>query len=151
MGTTSTTRYKDVVITVSGSRAEPGKPMKMVVKSGSFEIVTDKLGGEAPSPIEYVLAALAGCFNIVSEIVAREMGITIEDLKVEVSGVLNASKLMTGVGERAGYREINVKVLVKSGATADVLRTWLERVRERCPVEDNLANPTPVRAYVEKL
>ena len=52
MGTTSTTRYKDVVITVSGSRAEPGKPMKMVVKSGSFEIVTDKLGGEAPSPIE---------------------------------------------------------------------------------------------------
>jgi len=52
---------------------------------------------------------------------------------------------------KAGYREINVKVLVKSGATADVLRTWLEGVRERCPVEDNLANPTPVRAYVEKL
>jgi uncharacterized OsmC-like protein len=125
--------------------------MKMVVKSGSFEIVTDKLGGEAPSPIEYVLAALAGCFNIVGEIVAREMGIAIEDLKVEVSGVFNASKLMTGVGERAGYREINVKVLVKSGATADVLRTWLEGVRERCPVEDNLANQTPVRAYVEKL
>ena len=81
---------------------------------------------------------------------AREMGIAIEDLKLEVSGVFNASKLMTGVGERAGYREINVKVLVKSGATADVLRTWLERVRERCPVEDNLANPTPVRAYLEK-
>jgi uncharacterized OsmC-like protein len=44
-----------------------------------------------------------------------------------------------------------VRVLVKSGATAEVLKTWLEGVRERCPVEDNLANQTPVRAYVEKL
>jgi uncharacterized OsmC-like protein len=104
-----------------------------------------------PSPIEYVLAALAGCSNIVGEIVTREMGIAIEGLKVEVSGVFNASKLMTGVGERAGYREVNVRVLVKSGATAEVLKTWLEGVRERCLVEDNLANQTPVRAYVEKL
>jgi len=149
--TVSRPTYKDVVITVSGSRVEPSKPMKMVIKSGSFEIVTDKLGGEAPSPIEYVLAALAGCFNIVGDIVAREMGISIDDLKIEVSGVFNASKLMTGAGERAGYKEISVKVAVKSSADAETLRRWLETVRERCPVEDNLANQTPVRAQVEKL
>jgi len=147
----STVKYKDVVITVSGSRVEPGKPTKMVVRSGSFEIVTDKLGGEAPSPIEYVLVALAGCFNVVGEIIAREMGISIDNLRVEVSGVFNASKLMTGVGERAGYKEISVKVAVKSDADAETLRSWLERVRERCPVEDNLANQTPVRAQLEKL
>ena len=140
-----------MVIAVSGSRVEPGKPMKMVIRSGGFEIVTDKLGGEAPSPIEYVLVALAGCFNIVGEIVAREMGISIDDLKVEVSGVFNPSKLMTGVGERAGYKELNVKVEVKSTADIEVLRTWLERVGERCPVEDNLANQTPIKALLEKL
>ncbi len=143
--------YKDMVVTVSGSRIEPDKPMKMVIKSGNFEIVTDKLGGEAPSPIEYVLAALAGCFNIVGEVIAREMGISIDDLKIGVSGVFNASKLMTGVGERAGYKEINVKVAVRSSADAETLRRWLEIVRERCPVEDNVANKTPVRAQIEKL
>jgi hypothetical protein len=39
--------------------------------------------------------------------VTREMGIAIEGLKVEVSGVFNASKLMTGVGERGFSSHIN--------------------------------------------
>lgn len=143
--------YKDQLMVVVGSRASPEKPMKTVVKSGTFEIVLDKVGGEAPSPIEYLLASLAGCVNIVGEIVAKEMGVRIEDLRVEVTGVFNASKLMTGVGDRAGYREISVSVHVKSDAQEAVLREWLERVRERCPVSDNLEAPTPVKMNVEKM
>lgn len=143
--------YKDQHITVVGTRASPDKPMKMVVKAGSYEIVLDRLGGEAPSPIEYLLASLAGCINIVGEIVAKEMNIKVGDIKVEITGTFNASKLMTGVGERAGYKELNVKVHVESSANLEVLRDWLNRVKERCPIEDNLTTPTPVKSVIEKL
>ncbi|MCX8184832.1 MAG: OsmC family protein [Sulfolobales archaeon] len=143
--------YKDQQVTVVGTRASPDKPLKMVVKAGAYEIVLDKVGGEAPSPIEYLLASHAGCINIVGEIVAKDMNIKISDLKVEIVGVFNPSKLMTGVGERAGYREISVKVFVKSEASAETLREWFSKIRERCPIEDNLANPTPIKSEIVKL
>lgn len=143
--------YKDQVIAVTGSRVSPEKPMKMVVKSGDFEIVVDKTGGEAPSPIEYLLVSLAGCVNIVGEIIAKEMNIKIEDLRIEVAGVFNPSKLMTGMGERAGYKEISLKVYVKSDAPDDILKLWLERVMGRCPIGDNLEAPTPIKKFIERI
>ncbi|MDI3476137.1 MAG: hypothetical protein PWQ95_1865 [Thermococcaceae archaeon] len=139
--------YKDMLFKVEGERLSP---MKMKVKSGNFEIVIDKLGGEAPSPIEYVLAALAGCINIVGTIVAQKMNINIEDLKVEVEGVFNPEKFMAGTGGRAGYKEIRAKVKVKTDADEETLKKWLEDVEARCPVSDNLANPTPLRVEFEK-
>ncbi len=143
--------YRDQVITVVGYRPAPDKPMKMVVKSGAHEIAVDKLGGEAPSPIEYLLASLAGCVNIVGEIVGREMGIRIDDMRIEVVGVFNAAKLMTGAGERAGYKDISVKIYAKTDASSEVLREWLRRVEERCPVEDNLTVSTPIKVSIERL
>ncbi|MEM2288220.1 MAG: OsmC family protein [Sulfolobales archaeon] len=147
----SSVSYKDQSVTIVGSRVSKDKPMKMVVKTGNYEIVLDKLGGEAPSPIEYLLAAYAGCINIVGEIVARDMNIKIHDMKVEITGVYNPSKLLTGLGERAGYKELVVKVSVASEADLDTLSEWLNSVKERCPVEDNLTRPTPIKSHLEKL
>lgn len=142
------TEMKDVVVKVSGKRVSP---TMMVVKSGEYEIITDKIGGEAPSPVEYVLAALAGCINIVGTLVAKDLGISIEGLEVNVEGVINPSKYMTGVGERAGYKEIRTEVLVRSDADLETLRKWIKLVEERCPVEDNLVNTTTVVTNVKKV
>jgi len=142
------TEMKDVVVKVSGKRVSP---TMMVVKSGKYEIITDKLGGEAPSPVEYVLAALAGCINIVGTIVAKDLGINIKDLEVNVEGVINPSKYMTGMGERAGYKEIRTEVLVRSDADLEILRKWIELVEERCPVGDNLSNTTTVITNIKKI
>ncbi len=140
-------KYKDMVIKIVGDRVSP---TKMKVKAGDFEIVMDKLGGEAPSPIDYVLAALAGCINIVGTLVAKDMGINIEDLSLEIEGVFNPGKLYGKGDQRAGYKEIRVKVKVKTDADEETLKKWLEQVEERCPVSDNLANPTPVEVKLEK-
>lgn len=147
----SSVTYKDMVITVVGWRPSPDKPTKMTIRAGNFEIMTDKLGGEAPSPIEYLLASYAGCLNIVGNIIAGEMGIKIQDLRVEITGVFNPAKLLSNKGDRAGYKEIKVKVMVKSDADEETLIKWLSRVRERCPVEDNLANPTPIEYSVQRI
>ncbi|WP_048160353.1 OsmC family protein [Thermococcus sibiricus] len=139
--------YKDMVLKVVGERLSP---MKMKVRAGNFEMVMDKLGGEAPSPIEYVLAALAGCINIVATLVAQDMGINIEDLSVEVEGVFNPAKFLGQENGRAGYKEITAKIKVKTDADEETLKKWLEQVEERCPVSDNLSNPTPIKVEFEK-
>ena len=144
----SMARYKDMKITVSGRRIGP---TKMVVKAGDFEITVDKLGGEAPSPLDYTLVALAGCMNIVGTLVAKDMKINIEDLDIEIDGTFNPGKLYGNGSERAGYKEVKVNIRVKSDADEETLKEWLERVEERCPVSDNLANVTPVHVKVERL
>lgn len=143
--------YKDMVIKVVAQRPDPNKPMKMSVKSGKLEFLVDKLGGEAPSPLEYLLASLAGCINIVGSIVAKEMGIKIEDLKIEVEGVFNPTKLFTGKGERAGFKKIKTKIYVKSDTALEKLEEWLKKVEDRCPIGDNLVNPTDIETSVEKM
>ncbi|MEM1772326.1 MAG: OsmC family protein [Desulfurococcaceae archaeon] len=145
----SKVQYKDIVLKIRGYQVPGKQPMFFCVESGNFKIYIDKVGGEAPSPLEYLLASLAGCFNIVANIVSKEMGVAIENLEVDIEGVFNPEKLYTGKGERAGFKEIRVKVHVKSNAPRDVLEKWLKIVQERCPVSDNIAEQTPVFVTLE--
>jgi len=46
--------------------------------------------------------------------------------------------------ERAGFKEIRVKVTPHADADEKTLKEWLETVESRCPISDNIANPTPV-------
>ncbi|MBC7095027.1 OsmC family protein [Thermococcus sp.] len=139
--------YKDMTIKVVGERVSP---TKMTVKAGDFEISIDKVGGEFPSPLDYTLAALAGCINIVATLVAQDMGINIEDLSIEVEGVFNPAKFLGQEDGRTGYKEIMAKIKLKTDADEETLKKWLEQVEERCPVSDNLANPTPIKVEFEK-
>lgn len=142
-------QYKDIIVKAKGYRV-PGKPPTFFcVEVSGFKVNVDKVNGEAPSPLDYQLVSLAGCFNVVCNVVAREMGIDVEDFEVEVEGVFNPEKLSTGKGLRAGYKEIRVKVRVKSKAPREVLEKLIKTVEERCPIADNLVNPTPLVVTLE--
>ncbi|EEB72936.1 OsmC family protein [Thermococcus sp. AM4] len=140
-------KYKDMPIKISGIRVSP---TKMKVVGDGFEIMVDKLGGEAPSPLHYQLAALAGCLNIVGTLVANDMKIDLEDLEVEVVGIFNPSKFMGLEDGRAGFKEIEVTIRVKTNADEETLKKWLSLVEERCPISDNLSNPTPIRIGIKR-
>ncbi|ASJ17574.1 osmotically inducible protein C [Thermococcus chitonophagus] len=141
-------KYKDLEIKVVGKAISPTKTS---IKAGDYEIVMDKLGGEAPSPIEYVLAALIGCINIVGHMVAKDMGFEIRNLEIEVTGIFNPAKFMGQDGDRAGFKSIKAVVKVDADADEETLKKWLEKVEERCPVSDNLVNPTPTEVVVKKV
>ncbi len=140
-------KYKDMPVKISGIRVSP---TKMKVVGDGFEIVVDKLGGEAPSPLHYQLAALAGCLNIVGTLVAKDLKIDVEGMEVEIVGIFNPSKFMGVDNGRAGFKEIDVTIRVKTDADEETLKKWLSLVEERCPISDNLANPTPVRIEIER-
>jgi uncharacterized OsmC-like protein len=101
--------------------------------------------------VEYILAGLAGCLNVVGHLVAKELGFTIDTLKIEVTGTINPNKLL-GVSnsERAGFKKIDLKLIPETDASIEVLVDWLKIVQERCPVKDNLMNTTLIGASVEK-
>ena len=55
------------------------------------------------------------------------MNLKIEDMRIEVEGVFNATKLFAGEGERTGFKSIRTKVYVKSDANIEKLKEWLEK------------------------
>lgn len=106
---------------------------------------------EGPSPIEYLLAGFAGCINAVGKLVANDLDIHLKSLQVEISAALDTDKyngIPTDI--RAGFSQINVVVKPTSDASPEALQQWIEQVEYRCPVQDNLINPTPVSVTVVK-
>lgn len=131
--------------------AQSESPTKTVVRARNFEMIIDEppnLGGtdDGPTPVEYVLGALAGCLTVVGHVVAKEMAFELKGVTFELSGDLDPAKFMgQSTMNRAGYQEIRVKVVPDSNASQEQLDAWLKTVESRCPVSDNLANMTPVQ------
>jgi len=134
--------------------AERENPTKVKVSAGKFTLIVDEpqnLGGtdEGANPVEFVLAALAGCLNVVGNLVAKEMGFEIKSLSFDVEGELDPAKFMGKSQDvRAGYQEITAHAHVETDADEQTLNKWLEAVESRCPVSDNLANATPVKIKI---
>lgn len=136
--------------------ASSKNPTKTVVETSSgFKIIVDepeKLGGtnDGPNPVEYILASLSGCLNVVGHMVAREMDIDLKGLSFKISGELDPARFMGKSEEvRAGYQGINVEIEADCDADDELLEDWLEAVERRCPVSDNISNSTPVKLEIK--
>lgn len=143
----------DLIFSVRGESASAAK---FIATTRQFRLVIDEpedLGGtdENANPVEYLLAGLAGCVNVVGHLVAKELGFSITNLKIEVTGNINPNKLF-GVSniERAGFKKIELKLIPETDASIETLVEWLRIVQDRCPVKDNLTNITPIKVSVEK-
>ena len=143
----------DLIFSVKG---ESNSPAKFIAKTRQFKLIIDEpegLGGtdEGANPVEYILAGLAGCLNVVGHIVAKELGFTIDKLKIELVGNINPDRLF-GVSdnERAGFKKIDLKLIPETDAPVEILVKWLKIVQKRCPIKDNLMNITPIGISLEK-
>lgn len=119
-----------------------------VSANGSNLTINDTISigsGKVPSPTDYLLAGFAGSINAVGLLVAEELGIELQSVQVEVTGELETKKA-EGIPtrSRAGFRKIEVVVKPTSEAPLALLKQWIDEVKERCPLRDNLINSTPV-------
>ncbi len=143
----------DLIFSVQG---ESSSAAKFIAKTRQFKLVVDEpedLGGtdENANPVEYLLAGLAGCINVVGHLVAKELGFSIKKLTIEISGNINPNKLFgSSNDERAGFKKIDLKLIPETDASIETLAEWLRIVEDRCPVKDNLTNITPLNVSVEK-
>lgn len=130
---------------------------KFVSKARNFNLVIDEpvdLGGtdEGANPVEFLLSAYAGCLNVVGHIVAREMGFSLHRVYIDISGNINPDRLFgKSYKDRAGFKSIRVRLSPESDATPEQLQSWLEEVERRCPINDNLKNPTSIHLNCAEL
>lgn len=121
-----------------------------------FEFVKDEppvLLGEdhGANPVEYALAALAGCLTTSLVYHAAAKGIKIDEVESTLEGDLDLHGFL-GLDEkiRNGYESINVKFKIKSDAPEEKLEELVQLAKKRSPVCDIISNPTPVNVTLEK-
>lgn len=141
---------------IFGVNAVSKSATHLEVTARQFTITVDEpptLGGAdaGPNPVEYVLAALLGCLNIVINVVAKEHGVEIREVSATAKGELNPAKFLTGVSpDRPGFQGIEVEVKIDTDADAATVASIVAEAESRCPVSDNLANITPVAINLAK-
>ena len=97
------------------------------------------------SPLEYLLAGLAGCVTTGLVFHAAERGIAIEEVESIYEGDLDLRGFL-GLSDdvRSGYEKINITLRIKSKASREQLEELVEIAKGRSPVFDVLSNPVPV-------
>jgi len=110
--------------------------------------------GKAPTPVEFLLHAIAACLTAGLANIAAARGITLTEVRSTVEGDINLLGIL-GLGEavgqpvRNGYEGIRVTFQVKGDAPDATLRALVEQSRARSAVYDVLTNGVPVEIVVE--
>jgi len=103
----------------------------------------------APTPVETVLAALAGCLTAGVASVAQNRGIQLRSVKAVVEGKHNILGILGGDPEvRNGFNDINVRFDIDADASDEDIAALVAQSQKRSAVFDALTNPTNVTVSV---
>lgn len=101
-----------------------------------------------PTPVEYLLHALAACLTSGLANIAAARGVTLDKVTSTVEGDINLLGILGLSDEvRNGFEHIKVSFTV-SGDDPDKLRKVVEQSRRRSAVYDMLTNGVPVTIEV---
>jgi uncharacterized OsmC-like protein len=103
----------------------------------------------APTPVEYVLHALAACLTAGLANIAAARGITLTEVESTVEGDIDLMGIL-GLSDqvRNGYQQIAVRFKVR-GDDPEKLRQVVEQSRQRSAVFDIVTNGVPVSIEVD--
>ncbi|MCK6685163.1 MAG: OsmC family protein [Thermoanaerobaculia bacterium] len=109
-------------------------------------------GDKAPTPVEFLLHALASCLTAGIGNIASARGIKLESVESTVEGNVDLLGLL-GIDDnvRNGYQGIRVSFKIKGDASAAELEKIVMRSKDRSAVYDVLTNGTPVDIHVEAM
>ena len=115
----------------------------------------ENLGGTdtGMNPVEALLTALGSCQVIVAAAFAKSQGIELQDFWVELEGDLDPDGFLKGKpGVRMGFQEVRFTPHIKTTASAEEVKKFMDFVKSRCPVGDVMVNGTkivPADAVIE--
>jgi uncharacterized OsmC-like protein len=102
-----------------------------------------------PTPVEYVLHALAACLTAGIANVAAARGVNLTEVSSTVEGDIDLLGILGLSDEvRNGYQQIKVSFVVK-GDDPEKLRKVVEQSRRRSAVFDIVTNGVPVSIQVD--
>jgi uncharacterized OsmC-like protein len=104
----------------------------------------------APTPVEYLLHAIAACLTAGVANVAAARGVELTKVTSTVQGDIDLLGIL-GLSDgavRNGYQQIRVSFHIDGDADEETLRRIVEQSRKRSAVYDVLTNGTPVHVDV---
>jgi uncharacterized OsmC-like protein len=98
-----------------------------------------------PTPVEFVLHALAACLTAGLANIAAARGVRLTEVNSTVEGDIDLNGILgLNPDVRNGYQQIRVRFSIKGDAPADVLKSIVEQSRARSAVFDVITNGVPV-------
>jgi len=105
---------------------------------------------KAPTPVEFLLHALAGCITAGIANIAAARGVTLTEVTSRIEGDIDLLGLLGLSKEvRNGYQRIRATFDIKGDAPPEKLRAIVEQSRARSAVYDVLTNGVPVEIDVK--
>lgn len=104
----------------------------------------------APTPVEFLLHALASCITAGIGNIAAARGITLTSVTSTIEGNMNLQGIL-GLSEevRNGYEKIRASFVIQGDAPAAKLREIVEQARARSAVFDVLTNGVAIELTVD--
>ncbi len=109
---------------------------RTVVAIRDFEVVTDEPhdSNTGPTPLETVLAALAGCEGVIITRCAAAMNFGYTALDMECEGEVDARGSRGVGGVRPYFNWVKIRIVVHSDEPPERLAKLKKNVEFRCPV-----------------
>ncbi|WP_298774771.1 OsmC family protein [uncultured Shewanella sp.] len=97
------------------------------------------------TPLEMFIFSLGGCISTIAKMVARDKGIVLHGIDVKVTASINTDGLLgKEVDTPVGFDSIDIQADIDADLTQSEKQAFLDLVCHRCPIHDNLLNPTLV-------
>jgi uncharacterized OsmC-like protein len=102
-------------------------------------------GDHGPTPVEWVLQALAACLTAGVGTIAAARGVTLESVSCKVEGDIDLRGVL-GLSKdvRNGFQAIRIAFSIKGDAPVEKLQQIIEQSRARSAVFDILTNGVPI-------
>lgn len=137
-----------MAIKTISAKGEMNAGMRIEVQCGNHRLVMDQPKNAAgqdlgPTPLEAILAAVAGCFGTIGRLVAHQQKIELRGMRFEIEADYDPAGLLGRDPDvRPGFQELRVKVGIDADLSQEEKQALLEQIEKRCPVADNLTYGT---------
>ena len=109
-------------------------------------------GDRAPTPVEWLLHALATCLTAGIGNIAAARGVKLTKVRSFVEGDIDLRGIL-GISDEArnGYQNIAIRFEIEGDAPAEKLQQIVEQARARSAVFDVLSNGVPVSVGIQSV
>ena len=99
----------------------------------------------APSPPETLAFALGSCFVSAGRLIAIQRNLKVISIGVIVESELDFAKAL-GISQdkRAGFTGFKITADINAEMSIEEKKKFIQEISSRCPMCDNLNNPTPI-------
>ncbi len=134
------------------ARGQMQAGMSIEVECGEHRLVMDQptpAGGQGlgPTPLDVVMAAVAGCFGTLGRFIAHQQKIELRGMRFEIEADYDPDGLLGRRDDvRPGFQALRISVDIDADLSREEKQALLEEIERRCPLADNLVNGTQLQS-----